>query len=529
MGEVTEMKMKKLTRRKFIALASMGIAGTYLTLDSKMLQAMMGSGGGGMGGGGGGCCGGGTTIIDPPPGAPFYDIKEAKIIKDAAGNDVYEITAMQATVNVNGTNATLLTYNGTYPGPLIRANSGDTLRIRLINALPANAGTNILGHKRNITNLHTHGLHVSPEEPADAMMVALNPGQSPLASYNYVYDLSKEEPGHLNFYHPHIHGSVAEQYWAGLAGPLVINDQAGLSVGDFENHVMVIKDLTLSGSLPQAYTSTSDFMRGKEGNLVMVNGLVNPVLSIRPGQVQRWQIVNACNARFLKLSLEKHNLWLIGTDGGLLDKPYKLTSPMVLAPGERIDVLVQASQTGGTFKFLSLPYDRGGGTVQQVTLLTLAVSGTSAFDAIPRDVKIGAKRLVMNTSSLTKRQMTLSMRMGKGYINGISFTSMENSYKIMSSLDDYEVWEISNMSGMDHPFHQHVNSCQVLSITGGDSAYSSLYTSIPAWKDVVIVPKMGKITILVPVMDWEGMTMFHCHIVEHEDIGMMGVWDIMMM
>jgi len=82
---------------------------------------------------------------------------------------------------------------------------------------------------------------------------------------------------------------------------------------------------------------------------------------------------------------------------------------------------------------------------------------------------------------------------------------------------------------MDHPFHQHVNSCQVLSISGGDSGYASLYTNIPAWKDVVIVPKMGSVTMLVPVMDYTGMTMFHCHIVEHEDIGMMGVWDIMEM
>jgi FtsP/CotA-like multicopper oxidase with cupredoxin domain len=97
----------------------------------------------------------------------------------------------------------------------------------------------------------------------------------------------------------------------------------------------------------------------------------------------------------------------------------------------------------------------------------------------------------------------------------------------MSHLGAYEVWEIINQSGMDHPFHQHVNSAQVLSITGGDSGYASLYTTIPAWKDVVVVPNWGSVTFLVPVKDWPGMTMFHCHIIEHEDIGMMGVWEIM--
>ena len=79
---------------------------------------------------------------------------------------------------------------------------------------------------------------------------------------------------------------------------------------------------------------------------------------------------------------------------------------------------------------------------------------------------------------------------------------------------------------MDHPFHQHVNAAQVQSITGGDADYAALYTKTPAWKDVVIVPKGGTVKLLVPVMDYPGMAMFHCHILEHEDIGMMGMWDI---
>lgn len=80
---------------------------------------------------------------------------------------------------------------------------------------------------------------------------------------------------------------------------------------------------------------------------------------------------------------------------------------------------------------------------------------------------------------------------------------------------------------MDHPFHQHVNPAQVLSITGGNSAYRTLYTTTPSWKDTVFVPAGGSVTMLVPVMDYTGMTMFHCHILEHEDIGMMGMWHIM--
>jgi FtsP/CotA-like multicopper oxidase with cupredoxin domain len=511
------MSRKGLSRRKFMALAPLGVAGAYINLQTELARAMMGSVGGGMGGGG---LGGGTTIINPPPGAPFRDPVEA--VKNSLG--VYELAVQEAQVNVNGTWATLLTYNGQFPGPTIRARREESLRVQLRNFLPYTTTKNILGHTRNITNLHTHGLHVSPNEPADSMMVQLKPGDI----YDYTYDLSKEEPGHLNFYHPHVHGVVAEQYWGGLAGPLVIEDEITTLAG-YETHLMVLKDLTLNNSLPELYTSTMDYMSGKEGSLVMVNGQVNPVLDIRPGQVQRWRIVNSSNARFYKLSLENHSLYLVGTDGGLLDKPYPVSS-LLLSPGERVDILVRASQTARNYRFLSLPYSRGGMSgQQQVTLLTLANSGTKVSGALPASVNPAAKRIIMDTASLPRRILTLSMMQGRGYINGVSFTDMEHTFKFMSHLGAYEVWEIVNQSGMDHPFHQHVNSAQVLSITGGDTSYASLYTTIPAWKDVVVVPKSGSVRLLVPVMEWSGMTMFHCHIIEHEDIGMMGVWDIMEM
>ena len=343
-------------------------------------------------------------------------------------------------------------------------------------------------------------------------------------SFCYEYDLSKHEPGTLNFYHPHIHGTVAEQLWNGMAGGLVVEDETDL-LGGYETHALVIKDITLAGSEPEAYTSLMDYMHGKEGNTVMVNGQVNPVLSIAPGQVQRWRILNGSNARFYKLSLEGHTLQVIGTDGGLLDKPYPMSS-ILLSPGERLDVLVKASQTRKNYRLLSLAYNRGGGSMgQQITLMTVSCEGAAKSHAIPSSINPGAKRLAVPIAK-TER-IVLSMGQGKGYINGISFTSMDKSFAVHSELGTYEVWEIVNQSGMDHPFHQHVNPCQVLSIAGGDTAYSSFYAKAPAWKDVVIIPKWGSVRILIPVMDYDGMTMFHCHIPEHEDIGMMGTWHIM--
>ena len=167
----------------------------------------------------------------------------------------------------------------------------------------------------------------------------------------------------------------------------------------------------------------------------------------------------------------------------------------------------------------------GGQTRQTITLMTLSYEGTSVKDEIPVSINQNARRLNIDKAPLVRRRLVLSMMMGRGFINGQDFSV--NPYTINSRVGTYEIWEIINQSGMDHPFHQHVNPSQILSIAGGDRGYASLYTTAPAWKDTIIVPKMrGRVTMLVPVNDFTGKTVFHCHIVEHEDIGMMGIWEI---
>ncbi|MBI4303796.1 MAG: multicopper oxidase domain-containing protein [Chloroflexi bacterium] len=502
--------MASLRRR----ITSIGLALALLfSLSLATPIGAQGHGGGGGGGGGGG-------VIDPPPGAAFRDPVAMTNASTIPGIFEGYLEAKIAPVNVNGTVANLYTYNGLYPGPIIKVKRGDMLKLHFTNSLPATTAKNILGFEKNHTNLHTHGLHVSPEEPADAAHLDIAPGQT----YNYEYDLSLQPGGCLNFLHGHVHGLTAEQYWGGMLATILVADETPVLQG-YETHVMVLKDITLNGNVPQPYTMTSDYMQGKEGNIVMVNGQVNPVLSILPGQIQRWQILNGSNARFYNLSLQGHEFYLVGTDGGLLDKPYRISS-LLLSPGERADLLVKASATKGNYKLLSLPYSRRGNMASpQITLLTLSVkSGQPSSAVVPASIDPAATRL-SEDPMYPKKTLVLSMGQGRGYINGQDFDV--DPYTIMSDVGTYEVWEILNQSGMDHPFHQHVNAAQVLSVTGGDPGYASLYTSIPAWKDVVIVPKWGSVRILVPVMDYTGMTMFHCHILEHEDIGMMGMWHIM--
>ncbi len=194
---------------------------------------------------------------------------------------------------------------------------------------------------------------------------------------------------------------------------------------------------------------------------------------------------------------------------------------------------MKASPTKSDYEFLSVPYSRMGMmSSPQITLLTMRVSGSATNDAIPSTIK-NVSRLNANTGLYPQYTLTLSMGMGQGYINGISFQDMNNTYKITStvgtdSMPEYEVWTVVNQSNMDHPFHQHVEHVQILSINGADSSYPN-YAAMPAMKDTVLIPKGGSAKLLVPVKDFDGMTMFHCHILEHEDIGMMGVWDRMAM
>ena len=520
------MSNKGLDRRNFIKLSSMALVGGYAGLKSGAALAQR-MGGGGMGGGGMGGGGGGGGYIDPPPGANFSNPMDMTIARtteviDNMSREVATVNleAVQTQVNVNGVLANLMTYNGYFPGPTIKVKKNDVVRINFTNSLPASTATNLLGYRKYLTNLHTHGWHVSPEPPSDYVMYELANGQT----YHHEYDLAQQPAGAFNFYHPHKHGVSAEQYWAGLVGALITEDDLPVFNGT-DTKIMVLKDIELSGADPAPHTMMSDYMHGKSGSIVMVNGMVNPVLPIKPGQVQRWRLLNSSNVRHYLLNLEGHSLYLVGTDGHLLDKPYPM-SQILLAPGERVEVLVKASTKAGTYKFYSLPYAwQGNMSSEKVTLLTLNVNGSKASQVIPKSINPAAQRLNPNSLTISaQRTLALSMGMGNGYINGQDFDV--NPYTIMSDVGTYEIWTITNDSGMDHPFHQHVNPSQILAINGRDTYYPD-YSTMPAWKDVVLIPKFGSVTMLVPVMDYPGMAMFHCHILEHEDIGMMGLWHLM--
>ncbi|WP_038055641.1 multicopper oxidase family protein [Thermus amyloliquefaciens] len=417
-------------------------------------------------------------------------------------------------VAVAGREAQLWTYGGSFPGPTLRVRPGDTVRLELENLLP------------EPTNLHWHGLPLSPKVDDPFLEI---PSKE---TWSYAFAVPQDLAGTF-WYHPHLHGRVAPQLFAGLAGAILVESPLdGIpELREAEEHLLVLKDLQLVGGRPAPH-GPMDWINGKEGNLLLVNGASRPTL--RAGKATlRLRLLNASNARYYRLQLEGHPLYLIASDGGFLEEPYEL-SELLLAPGERAEVLVRF-QKEGVFRLLALPYDRGAhmmggmehmghggmpmGTSQSSpqTLLTLVAPPRPKPLPLPKAL---AKPSALNPSQarVTRRlTFTEDMMAGKFFINGQTFDHLRVDFQ--GRAGELEVWEVDNQGDMDHPFHLHTHPFQVLTVNGKPFPYRAL-------KDVVNLKAKEVVRLLVPLKDLPGKTVFHCHIVEHEDRGMMGVLEV---
>jgi bilirubin oxidase len=411
------------------------------------------------------------------------------------------------------------TYNGLVPGPMSEVFEGDTVRIRLENRLSQE------------TTVHWHGLPVPPSQDGSPMD-PIAPG----ASRTYEFTLPLGSAG-TYWYHPHPHEHTAEQVFRGMAGLFVVRSRTDPVPADIEEKRLVVSDLRLAsdGSIPA--NTAMDWQNGREGNYVLVNGQYQPTLGINPGQSQRWRILNATNARYLRLALDQHTFTLIGTDGGLLAAPVPGLNEILLAPAQRVDVIVTAGLASGASAMLqSLPYDRGmmgmgmmGGGSSTFSLLSVVYSRSASLPiAMPTALRpiepLGAptayKHLVLSSEMGMGMGMMGSGGMMQFLIDGKSFDPARVDRT--SRVNAVEQWTIENRSSMDHPFHLHGTQFQVVSRTRGGATIAE---PTLAWRDVVNVGAFESVVFKV-VQSQLGKRMYHCHILEHEDQGMMGVLDV---
>lgn len=467
--------------------------------------------------------------------SPFPQPRTLEVLR-ADGVVEAQITARQSNLTLSGKPARLMTYGG-FPGPTLRLREGETVRLNFTNNLP------------EATNLHLHGLHVPPS--VDDPLALVQPGESRL----YEFTIPKGSAG-TYWYHPHVHGRVAPQLYAGLAGLLVVEGplDALPELKGAEEHLLVLKDWLFSGNRIPAWTHM-DWMNGREGNLLTVNAAVRPTLRAQKATL-RLRLLNASNARYYRLALENHPLYLIATDGGFLEKPVELPE-LLLAPGERAEVLVRLSRPGN-YRLQALPYDRGAmmmhggmmgdqgmgmmdhgmmdhgsrggmgdtgmmgsmmgmGATRLETLLTIVAPASPKPLPLPASLA-PVERLEPARATATRRfELGERMMQAEFFINGQMFDPAR--VDVRAQLGSLEVWELVNKTDMDHPFHLHTYPFQVLSRGGKPAPYR-------AWKDTVNLRKNEVVRIAVPLRDFSGVTVYHCHIVEHEDRGMMGILQV---
>ena len=490
--------MSPLTRRQLLALGAAGAGAA----------AVGGAGLWWTSGGGGEALGGGRELVQP------------EVLSSRDGALDLALEAAPARVRIGARTAHVQAFNGSLPGPTLRVRPGDTLRVAMTNGLEAP------------TNLHVHGLHVSPEDNGDNPFVSIAPGDS----FDYDFSLPDDHPPGTYWYHPHRHGHVADQLAAGLYGAIVVEDPDPVPVA--RERVLVVSDLTLDDSGNLAEVSPPQRMMGREGETVLVNGQVRPRAGAAPGERELWRVVNACPARYLRLTLDGQTLRLLGRDVGRLPEPVELTE-VTLAPGNRVELLVDTREGASTLT--AAPVDRGSmdgmmggampgdgpGTDEPIELLTLEVTGDRAADAGPvppgpvlrdlREEPVAARRTLDFAMGMGMGGMMGGMR-GPGQmmsftIDGRPFDAERTDQRVR--VGTVEEWTLTNSSPMDHPMHLHVWPMQVVTEAGREVA-------APRWLDVVNVPAFGEVTVRVAFDDFAGRTVYHCHILDHEDLGMMG-------
>jgi bilirubin oxidase len=342
----------------------------------------------------------------------------------------------------------------------------------------------------------------------------------------------------MYWYHPHPHQLTAEQVARGLAGVFIVRPRIDPLPGGIDEHVLMVTDLRVDATGTMMGWTAADMMNGREGDHLLINGRRNPVLDAAPGATLRLRLVNATSARYVRLALDGASMTLIGTDGGLMAAPVPINE-LLLAPAERIDVIAQMpASTAMPIALRLLPHDRGwmmmsgmasAPMLNQDALLTIRLQGSQKpavkLPALLRSIAplpapIASKQLVLTerVSMMTGAGMMSGGTMGWQFvINGRLFDP--NRVDLVSNAGDVEQWELVNASSMDHPIHIHGTQFQVVERDVGGVRTPAAYL---AWKDTVNVPRATTVRLRVR-QTMPGLRMFHCHILEHEDQGMMGV------
>lgn len=428
----------------------------------------------------------------------------------------FHLTAQQGTSEIlDGVESKTLGYNGNILGPVIRVHEGEKVKVKMKNNLG------------EATTLHWHGLRVDGKYDG-------GPHSGILSGDTWEPEFTIEQPAATLWYHPHMMQATAKQVYEGLAGLFYIEDEISQSLpipkdygaNDFP---LIIQDRKLDPSGKLKYEpNLTDMMMGLYGNAFLINGAISPYLEVPKGIV-RLRLLNGSNGRTYDFSLDNEQLFYqIATDGGFLEAPVEM-SKVRLSPGERAEILVDFSdfEPGDHVSLINTDPDLLNETsdsndAEVIELMDFVVSDeeSGVYDIPEQLTKIEST----DPSSAVKTREFVMAGVGETLtINGkvMDMDRIDEEVK----LNDTEIWEVSNKrtgmkGGMAHPFHMHGVQFQVLDRDGNPPP-----TNETGWKDTILVYP-GETVRLIATFKNKGIFMYHCHILEHEDGGMMGQYEV---
>ncbi|MDH5256721.1 MAG: multicopper oxidase domain-containing protein [Gammaproteobacteria bacterium] len=480
-----------------------------------------------------------TPVTAPIPVAQLLlpAFKYLPVLEDADGNPNDNVATYNLSVDAN-VPVNVDTPDGSWTTPMMRYNSS-----QLPPVIVAKRGTRIsLNVKNNLpeeTTIHWHGFKIPAIQDG-------GPDTPILAGNSRIYNFQLVQAAAPLWFHPHPHSATATQVYAGLAGGFVVTDDITLNLeankqlpsGAFDIPLLVQDRLfeADNGTGIRNLVYQPNAMSGMLGDTVLVNGVQMPALSVETRQY-RFRIYNGSNARTYDFALANNAMFkLIGTDGGLLAQPSDVDH-VLLSAGERAEIVVDFSayNVGESIALISRAFAAGGMiggalpngaqfNVMRFDISTLVTDDVQLYADLPANADI-YNRL---TEAQANGNRNFVMSMGGMGAGGMQFVINGKSFDI-NRVDEFvtagstEIWTITNTSMMAHPFHAHAIQWQVLDRNALPSTGADL-----GWKDTVLVQPGETVRFIGhfdPTVNF-GRYMYHCHILEHEASGMMGIFEI---
>jgi FtsP/CotA-like multicopper oxidase with cupredoxin domain len=524
----------------------------------------------------GGAGAGASQLLQRPSsalgyGSPGARLRNPSVVRSGKGRLDAKLVCTTSRVDMGASRPVwTYTYNHLVPGPTWIVRPGDVMHVRVINKLPELAGHHEFRnrpHDWTTTNLHTHGLHVSPRRNADNIFLAIPPGER----QRYRIAIPEDHPAGIFWYHPHRHGGVNQQVRGGMAGMIIVRGDLDRvpEIKAARERVMVLqaielgKDYRLQEPIPDPSKEEAFYPRSNV--LYTINGQLRPKIRIRPGEVQRWRMLNAAGGKFMSLALRDHDFNVIAWDGMTLPEPDP-AEVVMLSAGNRVEVLIKGGRPG-TYDLVLTPgssqrpdipgmppsadaanrkevfcrLDGRGAHGAQAhgahhaalaeepnefeprTIATVEVVGDRQRGMrVPRDLPAFDQR-IRKIRRRTRFEYTVERDPDNEFmdfgIDGKPFDPDRRPYR--AKLGTAEEWTIVN--GVDrklprhaHVFHIHVNPFKITAINGRP-------VREPMWRDTwVLTGGTGdSFTFETNFLDFTGKFVQHCHVLSHEDLGMM--------